>query len=198
MDKFDNFKKLLSNEDVINGVLPNDDELSSADKFNAIVNYKGWFALNVDATSRVIYIYNNYIKQYGHDFVKENALTLENKTAKAWVLYALEKYGELISISNKTFEEEIENLQRQLNVVDVNLMDVVKKYMPFLTNRNVFKFALEHMDSPELNYFYILLIAWYENICPRYPFNYCGNKYPTCEKIDRCPFVDKCKRKDNI
>lgn len=164
MDSFDNFYWLRSLDFVKRGIRPyNDDDDDSVYNYVVIIHNYKHFRINMQNEQMVMHIYNQYIRKYGYEFIKKNSRQIRNKTAKAWILYALEKYPEVISYRNNDFKSDIDNLLCRLDITDYNVMDVFKSYMPFLFDIDIYNFAYDNIDSHEFEYFYILLMWFYES-----------------------------------
>ena len=174
MESFDNFNWLKSINDIKEGRNPYDNsqegelnDLGNLDYYNYVIKSDiltiSWYNYNV-----VERIYITYIREFGEDFIREEAKKLRSKTAKAWILYALDKYQDIVVHRNKKFESDLQALLDRLRIKTPNLIDLFRNYMPFITNIDIYKFAYDNIDSPNFEYFYILLILWYESEYPTY------------------------------
>lgn len=172
METFDNFNWLKSINDIKKGRSPYDNsqegkfnDLGNLDYYNYVIKSDkltiSWYNYNV-----VERIYVAYIREFGEDFIREQAQNLRSKTAKGWLLYALDKYQDILEHRNKEFESDLQTLLDRLRIKTTNLIDLFKNHMPFITNIDIYKFAYDNIDSPNFKYFYILLILWYESEYP--------------------------------
>lgn len=199
MEAFDNFNRLKSNDEIKKGRLPYDsseegelNDLGNLDIFHCTIRNENlaisWYNYNM-----VSMIYDTYIRKYGEDFIKEQALRIKNKTIEAWIFYALNKYPDVIKDLNDLAEEGLEDVLDRLHIKDLNIIDTFKSYMPFLNESDVYKFAYDNIDSPNFDYFYLLLIWFYEDDYPRKPR---FRKYETCKNKDKCKHVNDCINKN--
>ena len=102
--------------------------------------------------------------------------------------YALDKYPDVVEDKNNDIIEGIENVLDRLHITDLNIIDTFKSYMPFLYESDVYKFAYDNIDSPQFEYFYLLLIFLYEDDYPTKPL-----EYQTCKYKDKCERANDCK-----
>lgn len=199
MEAFDNFNRLKSNDEIKKGRLPYDsseegelNDLGNLDIYHFTIRTENlvisWYNYNM-----VSMIYRIYIRRYGEDFIKEQARRIKNKTVRAWIFYALKKYPDVIEDLNDMAEEGLEDVLDRLHITDLNIIDTFKSYMPFLYESDVYKFAYDNIDSPNFDYFYILLIWFYEDDYPRKPR---FRKYETCKNKDKCKHVNDCINKN--
>lgn len=188
MESFDNFNWLLSLNDIVNRISPND-EKANASMMNPVIHYRR-YTITMHNYYAVMHIYQNYIRKYGEDFIREQSRRLKNKIAKEWILYALDKYHYILEDRNNDFLNEIEDLIDRLGITSPNIIDIFKSHMPYLFNVNIFKFAYDNIDSPNFNYFYLLLIWFYEG---DYPIKPHLHKYQTCKNKDKCKRANDCK-----
>lgn len=192
----------MSLDDIKRGILPYND-LKSINKHDFIITYLNRnFTISNHNRYNVIIIYSRYIRKFGHDFVKEQALNLNDKTVTTWLLYTLDKYKYIVDIENEEFECRLEELQERLGIMNKSLIDVFRKYMPFITGRDIYRFAFDNIDSPNFDYFYLLLILFYEDEYPNdaskiFPKNYSCCSYNDKSGRDKpCPFSEKCKNEN--
>ena len=107
---------------------------------------------------------------------------MRNETAKVWANYAISRIPSVLKYANETFEEKLEDLLCRLkHPQSVFITDIFKRYMPFITCGDYYRFAFDNIDSPLYRYFYILLMLMYEDDYPidatiQYPHNYTNSK----------------------
>ena len=183
MKSFDNFQWLSSLKDVENGMFPYDD---SSSKY--VCNFYDKLTINILNYDVVRSFYNKYIRKFGHNFIAEKASCLNSTIVKRSVMYALEKYKDVVEIENERFESDLEDVRSRLNIEGVDLMDVFEKYLPFIHDRDIYRFAYDNIDSPQFEYFYLLLIFLYEDDYPTKPL-----EYQTCKYKDKCERANDCK-----
>lgn len=185
MKSFDNFQWLSSLKDVENGMFPYDD---SSGKY--VCNFYDKLTINILNYDVVRSFYNKYIRKFGHNFIAEKASCLNSTIVKRCVMYALEKYKDVVEIENARFESDLEDVRSRLNIEGVDLMDVFEKYLPFIHDRDIYRFAYDNIDSPQFDYFYLLLIWFYEH---DYPVKPLLREYQTCKSKDECKHAVDCK-----
>lgn len=192
MDSFDNFKWLLSLNEVAEGISPDDEKVNASTK-NPVINFIGQHTITMHNYNAVMLIYHNYIRKYGEDFIREQSRRLKNKIAKEWILYTLDKYHYILEDRNNDFLNEIEDLIDRLGITPPNVIEIFRNHMPYLFNVDIYKFAYDNIDSPNFDYFFILLIWFYESDYPSKPHL---RKYQTCKNKDKCKRVNDCKIKN--
>ena len=203
MKEFDNFNLLKSIKEIQKGINPYDkSKPDSPDcKFNDLSNLdicpctirKGKFEISWYNYNMVLTIYNTYIRRYGEDFIREYTEKMKGRATKAWVLYALNKYPALVEDKNNDTIDELEELLDKLHITDQNVIETFKTHMPFLSEFDVFRFAYDNINSPKLEFFYLLLIWLYENDYPTKPHL---REYQTCKSKDECKYATDCKIKN--
>ena len=203
MKSFDYFKWLRSKDEIKKGRFPYDNyttnsqnselnDLGNLDYFNfTIITEKlriSWYNYFM-----VLTIYNKYIRWHGEDFIKENARRVYNKTVKSWIYYALKKYPYIVEDVNNNIEFGLQELLDRLGIDNLDIIDTFKNYMPFISEYDVYNFAYNCIDSPQYDYFYLLLIWFYEN---EFPIKPRLRKYQTCNNKDKCKRAIDCKIKN--
>lgn len=191
MQEFDNFNWLCSSEVVKENKLPDE----------SVLTYKenGGFSIGLKEFYFVGLFYSIYVREFGYDFLCCKINTLRNETAKVWANYAISRIPSVLKYANETFEEKLEDLLCRLkHPQSVFITDIFKRYMPFITCGDYYRFAFDNIDSPLYRYFYILLMLMYEDDYPidatiQYPHNYYDcTKIETCKSVDKCRLCSKC------
>lgn len=102
-----------------------------------------------------------YYEIYPHDFLVEQAKHIKSPFHKEWVEYCIDRQPYLIRHHNEDFQKDLEILAEDLNL-DYNLVfNMLKSGMPYITLGTYFKFAYDNWNSPKLDFFYLLLILWF-------------------------------------
>ena len=186
MEQFDNFKWLLSCAPILEERFPDEDVL--------IEREGRGYSIGIEENDFVAYFYTQYLRPFDKDFILEKAHELENPSAKAWAMFAIDRAPFVIKRSDEDFEERMEKLGRKLSISFGQLKGVFKPYMPFLTNYDYFKFAYDNLDKAYYRYFFLLLIDYIgddypEDLTKRYP------EFQTCRQKDGCKFFKECMQK---
>ena len=159
-----------------------------------VLVYSGHSAFSIGFTELyfVELFYDRYVRVFGSAFIQKKIDALDNEVARMLANYAMNRIPAVIRYENDEFANGLEELLCRLNLPYKYLLEVFKPYMPFLTNKDYFKFAYDKVDSPLYRHFWILLILFYENDYPadetkHYPQSYC-----TCEERETCKFCRRC------
>lgn len=184
---FDKFRWLLSLSEVKKGILPDENTLQYTDY---------GFSVGMPEVYIVEIFYSRYIRVFGRQYIESQLQVLSaDEVAKTWAKFALNCYPAVVKYDNQEFQERLEDLQRRVHSLSHTNLALVsfKHYMPFISSDDIFRYALDHLNSPLFKYFYLLLILWYEEDYPIDKSLYYPRNYTQCKQRHQCRYKDKCK-----
>lgn len=186
MKEFDDFKWLLACPEVKEKQLPTEGLLKDLSCFsNSDFRYINFVKL----------FYSIYIRPFGESFILEKLKIINNKYAKAWAKLAIDSLAIITAYSNEAFAEQLEEIQEQLGLKHIDLLSYFRPYMPFFTTYELFRFGFENLGTTLFNYFYILLITWYDDDFPMDMANWHPKDFQSCLKLINCKYASICQKR---
>lgn len=160
MARIDMLQWVLSTKQVAEGRLPDE---------NVLKERNGGFSVGLEEIYFVEIFYNLFLRSKSNERIgvlKEKVNRWSNSIAKAWALYAFDRFPAVVKYGNEEFGDEMQCIASRVGLPYSHVIEAFRPFMPFLTETDAYRFAYENIDSPLFRYFYLLLIYFLEDDYP--------------------------------